>query len=410
MKRLILSITILLFPAFLASAQVEDTLIEAVTLFGDEKIDAAKDSLVSVIQRDSTVDAAYYYLGLVHYAQRDVQSALDCFNKAVSLDPDNEWYKESLASLFSETGNNPAATQIYLDLLQKNPKRYRNHYTLTLLADQTLAQGDDSLAVEYYNQALMYEPDYIPARLGLADARRMQDKPAEFFAIITSIVAESNIMESPKENLLTSIFRSLHPEEWMQCKKLIYDLIDALKSAHPAGVEGFNAAMYAASVHHVYDDTAACISDVMTILKMDGIDAQNTVRALNYLGDLYHEAGDEKLCFDMYDMALRIDPSCASVLNNYAYFLCEKGKKLGKAYRMAKKAVEAEPDNATYLDTIGWILYLQGKPAKAKPYFKHAMIYGGKESDVVLYHYSRVLEALGENKLADFYRMQIKNK
>ena len=74
-----------------------------------------------------------------------------------------------------------------------------------------------------------------------------------------------------------------------------------------------------------------------------------------------------------------------------------------KAYEMSKITVEAEPDNATYLDTFGWILFLQGKAVEAKPFFKHAMLYGGKESAVILEHYAAVLRALKEDDLAKVY-------
>ena len=70
---------------------------------------------------------------------------------------------------------------------------------------------------------------------------------------------------------------------------------------------------------------------------------------------------------------------------------------------MSKKTIEAEPDNATYLDTFAWILHLQGKDLEAKPFFKHAMLYGGKESPVILRHYATVLEALGEKDSAQVY-------
>ena len=70
---------------------------------------------------------------------------------------------------------------------------------------------------------------------------------------------------------------------------------------------------------------------------------------------------------------------------------------------MSYKTVVAEPDNATYLDTYGWILYLMGKPQEAKPHFKRAMLYGGKDSPVILDHYAEVLFALGEYPLARVY-------
>jgi hypothetical protein len=40
---------------------------------------------------------------------------------------------------------------------------------------------------------------------------------------------------------------------------------------------------------------------------------------------------------------------------------------------------------------------------EAKPFFKHAMLYGGKDSAVILDHYAEVLYALKEYDLAFVY-------
>ena len=120
-------------------------------------------------------------------------------------------------------------------------------------------------------------------------------------------------------------------------------------------------------------------------------------------------AGDKKKAYKSYDKALEINPDYLPVLNNYAYFLSMDGKKLKKAYEMSRKTVELDPDNSTYLDTFGWILFLQGKALEAKPFFKNAvMLYGGKESPVVLDHYAEVLFALKEYDLAFLYWNQAK--
>ena len=132
-------------------------------------------------------------------------------------------------------------------------------------------------------------------------------------------------------------------------------------------------------------------------------DSSKTLRAWSTIGDIWHQKGDSKKSYKAYEKALKINPDYIYVLNNYAYYLSQEGKKLKKAYAMSKKTVEAEPDNSTYLDTFGWILYLQGKPLEAKPFFKHAMLYGGKESPVVMDHYAEVLYALKEYDLAFLY-------
>lgn len=139
------------------------------------------------------------------------------------------------------------------------------------------------------------------------------------------------------------------------------------------------------------------------VLEVAPDDSSKTLRAWSTIGDIWHQKGDSKKSYKAYDKALKINPDYIYVLNNYAYYLSQEGRKLKKAYAMSKKTIEAEPDNATYLDTFGWILYLQGKALEAKPFFKHAMLYGGKESPVIMDHYAEVLYALKEYDLASVY-------
>ena len=142
------------------------------------------------------------------------------------------------------------------------------------------------------------------------------------------------------------------------------------------------------------------------VLERHGKNKTVALGAYSMMGDAYHAMGDSKQAFKAYEKALKLNPTYAPVLNNYAYYLSLEGKKLKKAYTMSKKTVEAEPDNATYLDTFAWILHLMGKDLEAKPFFKHAMLYGGKDSAVILRHYATVLEALGEEDTAKVYRKQ----
>ena len=139
------------------------------------------------------------------------------------------------------------------------------------------------------------------------------------------------------------------------------------------------------------------------ILEVAPSDSSATLRSWSTMGDIYHRQGNQKKAFKAYERALKVNPDYVYVLNNYAYYLSLEKRKLRKALAMSRKAIEAEPDNATYLDTYGWILHLMGKPADAKPHFKHAMLYGGKDSPVILDHYAEVLFALKEYDMAFVY-------
>ena len=146
------------------------------------------------------------------------------------------------------------------------------------------------------------------------------------------------------------------------------------------------------------------------ILKKAPNDTSVAVSAYSAMGDAYYRMNRSKDAFKAYDKVLKYDPDNIYVLNNYAYYLSVQGKNLKKAYTMSKKTIEAEPDNATYLDTFGWILYLQGKALEAKPFFKHAMLYGGKDSVVIMDHYAEVLFTLKEYDLAFLYWYKAQEK
>ncbi|MBQ5528711.1 MAG: hypothetical protein IIU05_06650 [Bacteroidales bacterium] len=148
---------------------------------------------------------------------------------------------------------------------------------------------------------------------------------------------------------------------------------------------------------------AAVISNSERIVKSPYADDAAVLRAMSTIGDMQYQTGEVAKAYKTYDAVLKKDPQNLPVLNNYAWYLCTEGKKLGKAYRMSKITVEKEPDNPTYLDTFGWILHLMGRDLEAKPFFKHAMLYGGKESATILRHYGAVLEKLGETDLAKVY-------
>lgn len=148
------------------------------------------------------------------------------------------------------------------------------------------------------------------------------------------------------------------------------------------------------------DDVLATCGQIIAVAPED---SARVLTAYTTMGDIYYHKGEKSKAFRSYERALKVNPEYLPVLNNYAYFLSLDGKKLKKAYEMSKVTVDKEPDNATYLDTFGWILYQLGKPAEAKPYFKHAMLYGGKDSPVTLDHYAEVLFALKEYNLAFYY-------
>ncbi len=122
-----------------------------------------------------------------------------------------------------------------------------------------------------------------------------------------------------------------------------------------------------------------------------------------FLGDIYHEQGDEEKAFEAYDRTLRNDPDNALVLNNYAYFLSLRGEKLEEALQMAIRANELVPDNVYYLDTHAWVLYKLGRYEDAEKQMKKCLGLDKNPSGANLEHYGDILFKLGKQSEAKEY-------
>lgn len=89
-------------------------------------------------------------------------------------------------------------------------------------------------------------------------------------------------------------------------------------------------------------------------------------------GDAAFYAGQFEAAFKNYDDALKIDPDNTYVLNNYAYFLSIKNMDLEKAEKLSRRSLELKPDEKNYMDTYGWILYMQKRYAESEVWLAKA--------------------------------------
>lgn len=70
---------------------------------------------------------------------------------------------------------------------------------------------------------------------------------------------------------------------------------------------------------------------------------------------------------------LKESPNNPIALNNFGYFLLERGERFEEALTMIRKAVDTDPTNPSYLDSLGWANFKLGKFAEAELYLKEAL-------------------------------------
>lgn len=419
---------------------VENVMLEAVTIMDDGDLPRALAIFQELAKKDPKNDAVAYYKGLCNYTMGNNSQAKQDFEKALELDPSNDWYKESLATVCIALGENDKVVQLFEELVASNPKIYRTPYTLCVLGDNVFYQRKDSLAMKYYEEALLYQPGYPPATLGIAEVYRVRGNMPAYLSQLSLVVKDPEIATQPKVQYLENLFnyadRNFYLAWHSQLDSLVMGTVQAAPTDSTAlkfagrwfygtdrKAEGkafwrkwanlypldYDAYLFQMEICAIEGDTQEAVAMCDTLLTL-ATTTEQKVRVYSTMGDSYFQLGDEKRAFSNYDKALKLNPNYAPVLNNYAYYLSTQGKKLSKAARMSKITIEQEPDNPTYLDTYGWILFLQRKYKEAKVQFKHAMIFGGKDNKVILEHYADVLDALGETDVATHYRSLAQGK
>ena len=143
---------------------------------------------------------------------------------------------------------------------------------------------------------------------------------------------------------------------------------------------------------------------VSTLTRASELPANRELRSFVFgvLGDALSSQKKWDEAFEAYESSIRFFGNNYTALNNFAYYLSLQETRLEEALEMATKAVQNEPNNAAFLDTLGWIYYKMGEYDDALTYIQ-ASVDTGDASAVVLEHLGDVYSALGNSDEAKLW-------
>jgi tetratricopeptide (TPR) repeat protein len=121
--------------------------------------------------------------------------------------------------------------------------------------------------------------------------------------------------------------------------------------------------------------------------------AGNEVASL-WMANLQVAEGKNDTAIQHFTQVLNDNPNNALALNNLAYLLTQSHKEPDEALKFAQKAIELEPDNPNFLDTLGWVLYEKGLYPSAIQYLERAV--SDKGDAVSRYHLAMAYAKAGD--------------
>lgn len=354
--------------------------------------------------------------------------ALEEVQKLSQAYPDEPRYLEMLAELYITAGKDDKALEIYNEILKIDPE---DPYINISLADYYRKKGDRaksfgylkagfanpaldidsevSILLAYYSVNEIYST-YKDEAFELAEIliKTHPDDPKAHSIYADFLVQDKRYAEARDEFLKVISIDSTKYLVWEQLLYVESQLNNnqAIKSESKRALDLFPDQpmlyLFAGSASFQLKDFESAAKYFKNGLNFVVNNDKMLAQFYSYLGDTYFQLKDNKQSDDAYDKALKIDPSNALVLNNYAYYLSLRNVNLDKAEQMAKKAVELDPGNSSDQDTYGWVLFKLGRYKEAQEWIEKA-IQSGESSAVVLEHYGDVQWKLGSNKDAVKY-------
>jgi tetratricopeptide (TPR) repeat protein len=120
-----------------------------------------------------------------------------------------------------------------------------------------------------------------------------------------------------------------------------------------------------------------------------------TVNAIAFeLGTVFDKQKKFAEAESAFQQVLTRDPENATALNYLGYMLAERGERLDESVGYLKKALQIEPENGSFLDSLGWAYFKADNLSLAEENLRRAADQL-KTNSVVQEHYGQVLYKLG---------------
>ncbi len=335
-------------------------------LMNDKK--AAYQELKSLVDQHP-LDMQYKTMLGNWLVQHDRQKeAYKCFTDVLKEEPDNSYAQMSLYDYYNATHQEQLAGQM-LDKILMSPKSDLETKVMmyrSFIQKNESEGGDSTKVIALFDKALnVAHPSADVAEMKAA-YMSLKKMPADsvcraFEKVLT--IAPDNV------NARMQLVQML----WNEKK---YDLVSQqCKAAQEYNPEEMVFYYFGGMAYYQKNKEDEALREFR--LGLAQVNAQSPADLVSDLyavtGDILHKKGEEQAAFAAYDSCLQWKDDNVMALNNYAYYLSEKGVDLHKAEAMSYKTIKAEPNNGTYLDTYAWILFMEERYADAKTYIDQAL-------------------------------------
>ena len=289
-----------------------------------------------------------YELAKLDATEAKYKDAIEKLRRAISLDEaESDPVRVSLGQVFEITHDTAAAINEYRKVLLSTPDDWE---LWAHIGELEAARGDLEAARSEFLRLKARRPDDAAAAAWLsADA----DASGDFSKAAEYLKASSELKDDPTAHLRLGYFQ-------LQSGG-VKEAMRTLQEARTRWPKDDRIAYYLALGHDDLGEraqAAALLREVLA-LKPDDRDARWQLATILEKMDKIAEAELE------FRKLLESKPDDAPALNYLGYSLADRGLKLPEAEGLIRRALELEPLNAAFRDSLGWALYKQTRSTEA---------------------------------------------
>ena len=351
-----------------------------------------------------------------YMAMNDSTRALHEMRGLLATAPQNDSYNLAMSGLFQHYGMSDSALY-YLDRAQEYAPD--NGLIYLTRADYCQQAGDSAGYEQQIYNALTAEQLDVDTKLGVLLSyireKLSQEDTTQRINNLFTVLIEQHPHEAKIHQLYSEYFYAkkdikgaieqlsysldVNPTDADGWRNMVIlnmmddNYADAIKASEKAleyNADNIDLRRYVAGCYYQmkeYDKAIAAYEETLALV--DSTDLVRRAEIITGIGDIYSQIEDTVKAIECYERAIELDPINSGALNNYAYFLAQRGEDLDRAERMAALALKDEPDNANFIDTYAWVYFAKKDYTKALLYIKSAV--EKDEDNHLLEHYGDIL-------------------
>lgn len=303
---------------------------------------------------------------LMNHSRRD--EAYKCFQGALADDPQNAFSLNSMYDYYRAGGDNASADKLREKILFSSQTESKTKVTMLQQAIKESEQngGDSVVVLNLFDRTMAASPKDADISNMKAMYMKLKGMPVDS----VNAAFEHTLTFEPDNNLARI---KLIQDKWEKKK---WDEVIALSTAGTQYNPDDMTFYYFLGLAYFQKDDDDHALDALKRGADEIDDHADPDMASDFygsMGDILFKKKQQEEAFEAYDKSLKWKEDNIVVLNNYAYYLSELRRDLKRAEQMSFKTVQAEPTNATYLDTYAWILFLQKRYDEARAYIDRAL-------------------------------------